>query len=326
MVYIRNLQNNKNIHRLTLLCLFSVFLAACAPRQENTLYRPLNNLGYLPNPDITANIRGLSNCTHSSDNRLRLNSTEPVIILVHGCFSSAGRFRSLAETLAFHGRQVICFNYNDRDSLVKSSGELIAAIEALSGVLHQPRITLLGHSQGGLIARRALIKERPDRLNARDSQIDLITVSAPFGGVEMAAACGSTTLAWLSLGLIKPICHLAAGSKYKEITPNSEFIRHPGQLIPAVSRHLRIITDEADTCRHYDKHGSCIEDDYVLSLGEQTHDIVESGMRLLPVLIKSGHVEIMGGTTQAPQKLIGILKQQGFLEAPEQNLAQRLEP
>lgn len=326
MLFIGEFRNNKNACRTIILCSCLILLAACVNRHENAVYRPLNNTQYLPEPDTTVNIRALSNCTHSSDNNIHLNTAEPVTVLVHGCFSSAGRFRSLAEALAFHGQQVICFNYNDRDSLMKSSHELIVAIETLSGVLQQPEITLIGHSQGGVIARRALINERTDRLATHNVEINLITVSAPFGGIKFTSACGSTTLAWLTLGLIKPICQLAAGNKYKEITPNSEFTRHPGRLIPAVTRHLRIITDETNTCRRYNKYGDCIEDDYVLSLDEQTHRTADMDMRLSSVLVKSGHVEIMGGTTEAPQKLIGILQQQEFLKAAplelEKNLAQ----
>jgi hypothetical protein len=324
-----SLPDIKRLCRAIALLGLCCFLAACAARDENLVYRPLHNIGYLPKSDIAVKIPSLSNCTDAGDTRLHLNTQEPVTVIVHGCFSSAGLFRSLAEVFAFHGQQTVCFNYNDRDSLAKSSHELITAIEALSRHMPQARLSVIGHSQGGLIARRAFINERSDRLELEHAKIQLTTISAPFGGIESAAHCGSTTLAWLSLGLVKPLCQLITGRKYSEIPPGSKFIDQPGRLIPAVNRHLKIVTDERDTCRVYNKNGVCIEDDYVFSLDEQAQPAVDADTRLSAVTVKSGHVEIVGNAVTAPQKLIGILQQQGILNTtpPEskKNLAQLLE-
>lgn len=316
-------QNNRNSRRIIIFCFSFVFLAACAPRHDNPLHRPLNYVRYLPKPDIAVNIRSLSNCTYSGDIELHLNAQAPVTVVVHGTFSSPRQFRSLAKAFALYGQQVVCFNYNDRGSLVKSSHELIVAIETLADVLQHPEILVLGHSQGGLVARRALIMQRADRLRVNNAKINLITVSAPFGGIKSATPCGSTALAWLSLGLIKPVCWIISGSKYKEITPDSEFIRHPGRLIPAIRSHLEIITDEAGTCRHYDSRGACVEDDYVFSIDEQINRRVDNDNRLSSILVKSGHVAIVGNATAAPQKLVGILQREGLLGfSPERGLAQ----
>lgn len=283
--------------------------------QESHDHVPLDNVAHLPEADINVEIPSLSQCTHPDDVNLRLNSLKPVNVIVHGCFSSAGRFRSLADVFAFHGQQTVCFNYNDRDSLTESSAQLIAAIEKLSEVLQQPEITVIGHSQGGLVARRAFIEERSDRLGTTNVRIHLTTISAPFGGIHSAAHCGSKTLAWLSLGLTKPICRMITGSKYREIPPNSDFIQRPGRLLAAVSRHLRIVTDELDSCRQYDEHNNCIEDDFVFSLDEQTQPAIENDTGLQSVVVKSGHVEIVGSGQTPPTKLIGILQQQGILAA-----------
>ena len=297
----------------TLLFLIFVMLGACAHEASNFVDSPLSNAVYLPNPDVTVQIAGLSNCTHADSNELHLNSQEPVIVIVHGCFSSAGRFRSLADVFAFHGQQAVCFNYNGRDRLAKSSNELISAAEKLSAVLQQPDITVIGHSQGGLVARRALINERTDRIDIGDADIDLVTISAPFGGIEAAADCGSKTLAWLSLGLIKPVCHMITGGKYRDIPASSEFILEPGQLVTSVDTHLKIVTDEANTCRVYDEQGDCDKDDFVFSLDEQTQQKVDAQPGLESVVVKAGHVEIVGNSQAAPDKLIGILQQQGIL-------------
>jgi hypothetical protein len=290
-----------------------LLISGCAPQQETYTNSPLSNAGYLPDSDVTVQIASLSNCTHPDDGELHLNSQEPIIVIVHGCFSSAGRFRSLADVFAFHGQQIVCFNYDDRASLTDSSKELITALEKLSAAFPKPDLTVIGHSQGGLVARRALIEERSDRIAIDGASFELVTISAPFAGIEAAAHCGSKTLAWLSLGLTKPICRIITGQKYREIHQNSDFIMNPGQLNSFVTEHLRIVTDETDTCRNYNDRGECIEDDFVFSVGEQSQTMIDAYPGTLPVLIKAGHVEIVGDGGTAPEKLISVLQQQGYM-------------
>lgn len=296
-------------------------LTSCVVIPEDDASIPLSNSYLLPEADLEINLPFLSNCTTADDTTLHLNSQEPVTIIVHGCFSSAGRFRTLADVFAFHGQQTICFNYDDRDKLFNSSANLINAVEKLSRNLEQPKITVIGHSQGGLIARRALISGREDRFEANEVAFRLITVSTPFGGIEAASHCGSKPLAWLSLGITKLICQMVTGSKYREIPPNSEFIVKPGNLIPAVSGHLKITTDESDSCRRYNDRDVCVEDDFVFSLDEQTQPALDSDTNLYSVVVKSGHVEIVGNGESTPTKLIEILQQQRVLNTtpPEKN-------
>lgn len=297
-----------------------LIMSACAHQEGTYVDSPLSNASYLPNSDVTVRIADLSNCTHVDSNELHLNSQEPVTVIAHGCFSSAGRFRSLADVFAFHGQQTVCFNYDDRDSLTSSSEKLLDAIEALAAVLDKPKITVIGHSQGGLVARRALIEERPGRLIPDDVEIELATISAPFGGIGAADHCGSRTIAWLSLGLVKPICHIITGRKYRDINAYSDFILQPGRLVPSVSRHVKIVTDEVDTCRVYGKNGICIKDDFVFSIDEQNQPSVDAQTGLTSLLVQAGHVEIVGDANNAPEKLIEILQQQGILRAtPEED-------
>ena len=311
-----------HLRTMAFFCCF--ILSACAHQDETYLDSPLSNAKNLPIPDVTAQIVSLSNCTHPDSDELRLNSQEPVTVIVHGCFSSAGRFRSLADVFAFHGQQTVCFSYDDRDSLTNSSKELITAIEELSAVLKKPDITVIGHSQGGLVARRALIEDRSDRLAIGDVEIELATISTPFGGIGAAAHCGSKTLAWLSLGLVKPLCQIITGRKYRDIPANSDFILQPGQLVPSVNRHIKIVTDEVDTCRVYDERGACREDDFVFSVDEQNQHIVDADEGMLALLVKAGHVEIVGDANTVPVKLIGILQQQGVLRATPEDAAEEL--
>ncbi len=267
----------------------------------------------LPAPDISVAIPGLSHCTDGGDHALKLNTRQPVTVLVHGCFSSAGRYRGMAQVLAFHGQQSVCFNYNDRDSLLVSGGQLNAALDQLARKMENKHITVIGHSQGALIARKAMSVSKSARIESQDVKLRLVTVSGPFGGIAAARHCGNPLWKTLSLGLVAPICQLVTGDKWSEITYTSPFILAPGPLDPRVTGFLKIDTDEAGSCRRV-SHGTCVESDAIFSLAEQRNPAVDRDPLVKVVEIKAGHVEIVGNNRIAPVKLIALLQEQGIIE------------
>lgn len=296
----------------SLLCvLVLVVLAGCAvPYVPET--GPLES-GRLPPPDAALNVPHLGPCTDAPDRTLHLNTSYPVTVLVHGCNGSAGRFRSLAQLYAFHGQQAVCFSYDDRDSLVLSSGKLIAALDELAGHLHDHDLTVIGHSMGGLVARKALERARRSEWRRSQPSIKLATVSAPLAGIEAADACGSRLLHWLSLGVVPATCWLVTGDNWYEITSASNFIRHPGPLLASVQRYLKVVTDERDTCRRKSANGTCLESDYVFSLAEQYQPVIDDYPQLVNIEVEAGHVEIVGDKAVAPRKLLSILQTAGLL-------------
>ena len=166
-----------------------------------------------------------------------MNTAFPVNILVHGCNGSTGRFHALAEVLAFHGQQSACLTYNDRDSLMVSSGQLAHAIDTL------------------------------------------------------AAA--------------------------------SDFIQKPGTLAAQISRLLKVVTDERDSCRRRNNNGRRIESDHIFSLNEQRHPPVTRAARTTDVEVVAGHVEIVGESGVTPHKLIDVFQREGIVRAtpPERQSA-----
>ena len=274
----------------------------------------------MPNLNKNWAALGLADCAGNPNKPLALNPNEPLVIIVHGCNASSGRFLALADVYAFHGQQTACFNYNDRDNLEKSSADFLTAINALSDYFNKGKFLVLAHSQGGLVARRALINNRKDgkQLTA-NTHVSLVTISSPFNGIQAAAHCGSTVLAWLSLGLTQPICHMVTGDKYKNITSNASFITAPGQLVKNVDLHFRVFTNEENTCRISAPDGTCVQTDYVFSVAEQIQPAVDATHILSPAVVNAGHVEIVGDKTTVPTKLIALLQQQGLLNnTPEQ--------
>lgn len=275
--------------------------------------RPIDDQGRLPAPNVELDIPQLGPCYDSEDTTLALDADEPVTVLVHGCYASAGRFRALAQVYALHGQQTACFTYNDRDSLTASADQLATALDRLQDVMRNDRVDILAHSQGGLIARRTLSEEHNELWRDTPLRLRLMTVSAPFAGIEAASHCGSRTARYLSLGITALICQIVTGDKWPEIPGGSDFIETPGTLKPQVREHIKVVTDERNTCRRRDDSGQCLESDYVFSLREQQHRPVDDAPRVENVRVEAGHVEIVGNAQQPPVKLIRILQRRGLL-------------
>jgi pimeloyl-ACP methyl ester carboxylesterase len=274
--------------------------------------------GLLPRPNVTLTVPGLGPCTDNPDRSLHLNSSQPVNVLVHGCFGSSGQFRGLAQVLAFHGQQSACFTYDDRAKLTDSANDLRRAVKQLADQSHIPQITVIGHSQGALIARKSLTEYLPNPLPSYPINLRLVTISGPFSGIEAARTCGNIWLYPLTLGLLPLSCYAVTGTKWTDITYSSRFIREPGTLDAQVVSYLKIDTDERGTCRR-EEAGRCVEDDDVFSLAEQRNSLVENDSRANRVEVNAGHVEIVGDNRTRPTKLIAILQDQGILRptAPE---------
>ncbi|MES2672743.1 MAG: hydrolase [Pseudomonadota bacterium] len=305
------------MNRIAIFITIFIVLSSCAARD------PINttNLepGRLPVPNVTVNIPGIGPCTDNPDRSLSFDATQPINVLVHGCYGSSGQFRALAQVLAFHGQQSACFTYNYRDKLADSASELEHAVKQLAEQTQVPLITVIGHSQGALIARKS-VTESPRGLSPQQPiEVRLVTISGPFAGIESAHTCGVTWLYPLSLGLLPLSCYVATGAKWTDITYSSRFIRAPGTLASQVTNYLKIDTDERNTCRR-EENGRCLEDDEVFSLAEQRNEKVEADPRINRLVVNAGHVEIVGDKQAVPVKLIRVLQEEGviFPTAPEQ--------
>lgn len=260
-----------------------------------------------------ARMPGLGPCNDGAERTLHIDPRQPVTILVHGLNGSTGNFHGLSEALAFQGQQTACFEYDDRDSLMLISSQLVNAIERLAQHLERPEITVIGHSMGGLVARKALIRERPDPVRNVHTDLQLVTVSAPFSGIASARMCAIPVLRVATFGLTDLVCWLICGDSWYEITSASDFIRQPGNLIPQVRRHLVVVTDERGACRHRIETGPCSRDDYVFGLAEQQYPLVTHAARTTIVKVHAGHTEIIGDSDATPHKLLDIFQQEGIV-------------
>lgn len=300
-------------HSMILFILIPLLLSSCALRTPYTPEPQALQQGLLSNPNTRIRIKNLRPCTDSPDSTLNFNSNKPITVLVHGCNGSAGRFRSLAQLYAFHGQQAVCYSYDDRDSLVGSSIQLNTALSELTEHIENKELTIIGHSMGGLVARKAMESSLNESLYTNETNIKLVTVSAPLSGIQVASPCGNTLLQWLTLGIIPASCRAFSGENWYEITPQSSFIRYPSPLQPAVSQYLKIVTDERNACRRTNENGKCLETDDIFSLSEQYHPVIDDDTKVTNVEVKAGHVEIVGYKFVAPRKLLNILQQQNII-------------
>ncbi|MFA5762751.1 MAG: alpha/beta fold hydrolase [Bacilli bacterium] len=257
---------------------------------------------------------GLSRCDGEAAASLRLDPDKPLVVIVHGCNASQGRFRSLAAVFEAHGQQTVCFNYDDRRRMEEVAEELARSVRGIDSHMSNPEITVLGHSQGGLIARRALIDAHYRGGGERGrARVRLVTVSSPFNGIAASSHCSMIGLHVVTLGVSAGLCAAIAGGKWKEIHSRSEFMTKPGALAGDVGEYLKVVTDERGTCRRTGERGECVEDDYVFSVPEQYNDAIDGDGRVRNVEIKAGHVEIVGDAEVQPHKLIEILQANGVL-------------
>ena len=122
------------------------------------------------------------------------------VVLVHGYYANRGYFRPLVRALEARGIGPI---------FVPSASRVLAPIEAFADELHerieaiaagtgQPRVIVVGHSMGGLVARAYLARYGNARL-AR-----LVTLGSPHHGSVLA--------------------HLGLGANGRQMLPESDFL------------------------------------------------------------------------------------------------------
>ena len=259
-------------------------------------------------------VRGLVACGESEDARLQLDPARPLVVFVPSRGDPGTRYREIAWRFELQGEQVACFEYDERKSLEESSARLIRSLEGLESRLPPSRIVIVGHGTGGLLARRALIRERKDALRTGTGYTyTLVTVAAPFAGIRSSADCGRTWLQVITLGASALVCNLIAGETWHELPPGSAFVTRPGTLLPQVEEAIQVVTDERGACRRRAVDGSCLVPDSVFTVGEQHNPVIERDPRLRRVQVSAGHAEIVGEVGIPPAKLITVLEKEGIL-------------
>lgn len=216
----------------------------------------------------------------------------PIAILVHGVNARNGGFFEMSEAIIKRGITPLCFYYDDRDDLSNSAYILQTSITSLIALGRPEKILLIAHSMGGLVARKS-VTESSSNINFNNIDIELITASTPFGGIKSSRTCNSTFWKIASLGISSLICKMISGDKWDQLSPYADFIKYPGTLLPNVTRHDKIITDEQGFCLTWSKSGKCLTKDYAFSIKEQKNEVVDDEAVMIQTVVKSGHTKII---------------------------------
>lgn len=231
-----------------------------------------------------------------------------VAVLVHGRGAGGDQFGALARALGAQGHRVLCFNYDYRERVAESARKLGAALDSLRMRAVAQQVTVVGHSQGGLVARLALAEDAASKTDPYLlPRVTLITVATPFAGVRLASVCGRPGLRVASLGTISMVCRMVTGANWREIHPNAELIRRPPPLSARVVKHVAIVTDERNSCRRWGVTGECERDDFVFSVEEQLGAAILSDPRVRVQQVGGGHVELLGAPGRCPHEVMSAM-------------------
>jgi triacylglycerol lipase len=159
--------------------------------------------------------------------------TEPVM-LVHGVIDNRSIFALLARSLRRAGIEAVhTMNYSLLTNDVRAAAaRLAAAVEELCAATGQPRVRLVGHSLGGLIARYYVQRMGGD---ARVST--LVTLGTPHLGTQLARLLPLRLTRQLRPGseLLTELAGPAAGCRTRMVAIYS---RHDEVVIPG--HHARL--------------------------------------------------------------------------------------
>ncbi|UYL09132.1 alpha/beta hydrolase [Bdellovibrio sp. SKB1291214] len=152
----------------------SLFQGSPAQAQEITPYSPKDERKLL-GPRYEGRLVPLAQM-----NQLTESDSDDTMIFIHGRSGSIKNFTQLLlNTPKFSDYQLYYFAYDDlHRSLKRSAGDL--ALNILK--LKSPRITIIAHSMGGLIAREALNTLTRAGHNEHLPQIRVISIDSPWQG------------------------------------------------------------------------------------------------------------------------------------------------
>jgi hypothetical protein len=224
---------------------------------------------------------------------------QKIAILVPGYNSNDDDFDPLLKHLKANKITPYFFNYDDRVTLEFSTDRLVHALKKQHDSNHKEAITVIAHSMGGLIARKALTEERANS-KENTTKINLVTISTPFAGVKEA---NGTMFLWLDLFGIHP--------SHRDLAALSNFVKFPGKLRQNV-RHWKIETAEDVFVL---TNPTVSQKEFVFRLRHQKHPEVDNDKSMMEhIELRSGHVQVLtdngnlpDGTAQFISKALGTL-------------------
>lgn len=170
-----------------------------------------------------------------------LHSSQVPVLLVHGLADNRSIFAVLRRMLHRNGvRRVMAMNYSPLTADVRAAATVLATrIEAICAETGSPRIHVVGHSLGGLIARYYV-----QRMGGDARVQTLITLGTPHGGTARARLLPFNSLARQLLPGSEILAELAEPAPGCRTRFVAVYSRHDPVVTPA--RCARIDHDDLD--------------------------------------------------------------------------------
>ena len=250
----------------------------CAPEVFATRYSSKNSFNV--DIEVDAQVKGGTAVTGTAT----VTVMRPGVLLLHGLFSNNGCFKELAQELlspsgGYQAYQVLNGSYQDYNAesffsntyvrqVVKGHLERLFNKLAEQGIISS-RYDLVGHSMGGILARKYAQEVNPDAVNR------IITLDTPHSGSHLAKARGPV-LNWiknaayasividpdLSIALFNAYDRLSGGEygALEDLSPSSHAVAHlnsPNMLAHARGIPVHAVASYMYQGTHTD-YNSCV--------------------------------------------------------------------
>jgi pimeloyl-ACP methyl ester carboxylesterase len=151
------------------------------------------------------------------------------VILVHGVLVNDGMWLMMRRYLARHGvGPIYTINYGPPyGDIERFAEQLSTKIESVCAATGAGRVTLVGHSMGGLVARSYLRERGPSRIER------IVTIGTPHHG---------SVLAWLFVG--RCLAQMRPGNAWLEELNRDEAQPSPVPILSIWSRHDSLVAPQ----------------------------------------------------------------------------------
>ena len=222
-----------------------------------------------------------------------LPTGQGTVILVHGFNPTSSELDPLENELEHRGYKVVRFTYDYKQALEISADEFTQFVLRLSAETTGGNLTVIAHSMGGLVSRRAMTAGRRQSLAGTATPVKLITIASPFGGFASANA----TLLW-------PFNTFGINESFRSLGTMRDFIRTPGALGQNIS-HIKIETDEREKTRT--QNGMTVSDALVLPENQKNNAVDSDPGLKAKITLNAGHMGVLSTGSAVSGQLLEAL-------------------